>query len=82
MTSDDEAKLQKGLLHSRLSCLSGDAAVGEVLACNKEVRNAIDRYAVAVKKDGMIIGHLPRKVLDVCSLSGSLGCRDLRRVIL
>ena len=45
--------------------------VGEILACEQEPRNAIDRCAVAVKKDGTIIGHLhvPRKV------SGpSLGC--------
>ena len=50
------------MLHSRLSCLSQeiwDATVGRVLACDKELRNAIGRYAVAVKKDGMVIGHLP-----------------------
>ena len=45
-----------------------EAAVGEVLACEREPRNATDRYAVAVKKDGTIIGHLPRKVSRVCSL--------------
>jgi len=27
-----------------------------------------DRYAVAVKKDEMIIGQLPRKISHVCSL--------------
>ena len=45
-----------------------EAAVGEILVCEREPRNAADRYAVAVKKDGMIIGHLPRKVSRVCSL--------------
>ena len=38
-------------------------AVGEALVCEKEPKNASDRYAVAVKKEGTIIGHLPRKVL-------------------
>lgn len=45
-----------------------EAAVGEVLTCETESGNAKDRYAVAVEKDGMIIGHLPRKVLRVGSL--------------
>ena len=45
-----------------------EAAVGEVLACEREPRNAEDKYAVAVKKDGTIVGHLPRKVSRVCSL--------------
>ena len=30
--------------------------------------NASDRYAVAVKREGTIIGHLSRKVSRVCSL--------------
>ena len=45
-----------------------EAVVGEILACEREPKNAADRYAVAVKKDGTIIGHLPRKVSGVCSL--------------
>ena len=36
------------------------AVVGETLACEREPRNIHDRYAVAVKKDGNTIGHLPR----------------------
>ena len=54
------------------------AAVGEVLVCEREQRNAADRYAVAVKKDGTVIGHLPRKVSRVCSLflrrGGTIRC--------
>ncbi len=54
------------------------AAVGEVLACEREPRNTTDRYAVAVKKDGTVIGHLPRKVSRVCSLflrrGGTIQC--------
>ena len=38
------------------------AAVGEVLDCEREPEHAKDRYAVAVKKDVTVIGHL------LCSL--------------
>ena len=51
-------------------------AVGEILACKREPRNAADRYAVAVKKDGVTIGHLPRKVSGL-----SLDCRYCKRAI-
>ena len=34
------------------------AAVGEVLACVREPRNATDRYVVAVKKDGRVIADM------------------------
>ena len=44
------------------------AAVGEVLACEQEPRNRVDRHAVAVKKGVTVIGHLPRKMSRVCSL--------------
>ena len=42
--------------------------VGESLVCERDPENASDRYAVAVKKEGTIIGHLPRKVSRVRSL--------------
>lgn len=45
-----------------------EAGVGEVLTCEREPDNASDRYAVAVKKEGTIVGHLPRKLTRVCSL--------------
>lgn len=54
------------------------AAVGEVLSCCREPTNLRDRYAVAVEKDDIIIGHLPRKVSRVCSIfmrrGGSIVC--------
>ena len=37
------------------------AAEGEVLECERETGNAKDRYAVAVKKDATVIGHLPKR---------------------
>ncbi len=45
----------------------------------RESTDGRDRYAVAVIKDGVAIGHLPRKVLRVCSLflrrGGTIHCR-------
>ena len=41
------------------------ATVGEALVCEREPS---DRYAVAVKNEGTIIEHLPRKLSRVCSL--------------
>ncbi len=49
------------------------ASIGEVLMCEREPHNALDRYAVAVKKTGTIIGHLPRKLSRVCSLFATRG---------
>ena len=50
----------------RNSCVHGqhiyknvwDAIIGEELQCERELVNESDRYAVAVRKDGTIIGHL------------------------
>ena len=32
---------------------------GEVFICEREPNNASDRYAIAVKRKGTIVGHLP-----------------------
>ena len=50
------------------SCICGyhiykdiwSSTVGEHLICERETLNLTDRYAVAVLKDDVIIGHLPR----------------------
>ncbi len=44
------------------------SSVGEVLNCGREPTNDKDRYAVAVVKDGTIVGHLPKRISLVCSL--------------
>ena len=36
----------------------GKAVVGEALVCKREPENTSDRYAVTVKKEGTITGHL------------------------
>lgn len=45
-----------------------EAAIGEELLCERETRNTKDRYAVAVKKDGTVVGHVPRKISHLCSI--------------
>lgn len=56
-----------------------EAAVGEVLICEREPDNDSDRYAVAVKKEGTIVGHLPQRMPRVCSLflrrGGTIACK-------
>ena len=79
------ARIMEELL--RLSCVRGyhvyqdvwDAAIGEILTCEREPSNSQDRYAVAVKKEGSsIVGHLPKNVSRVCSLflrrGGTIEC--------
>ena len=54
------------------------AAMGEQIGCIREPLNVMDRYAVALKKDGAVIGHLPKKILRICSLfitsGGTIEC--------
>ena len=45
-----------------------DVIMGETLECTRAPLNEHDRYLVAVKKDGFIIGQLPRKISRICLL--------------
>ena len=55
-----------------------EAALGERIGCVREPFNANDRYAVALKKDSAVIGHLPQKTSPICSLfirrGGTIEC--------
>ena len=57
-----------------------EAAVGETFECAMEPGNA---FAVAIEKDGIVIGHLPRKVSRVSALflkrGGTINCTETRR---
>ena len=44
------------------------AVEGETLQCTREQGNSKDCYAVAVKKDGVIVGHIPIKTSRVTFL--------------
>ena len=52
--------------------------LGEVLMCEVENGNTSNTYAVAIKKGGEIIGHVPRTISTACNLflelGGSLRC--------
>ena len=55
------------------------ASVGEHLPCRREnYYNLADRFAVAVMKGGTVVGHIPRKISNVCSIfirkGGSIYC--------
>ena len=60
----------------RVCCICGyhlhqeawEAAVGEELDCEREPNSAHDGYAVAVKRRGVVIDHLPRKLSRLCLL--------------
>ena len=59
--------VRKRLLYSRLPRMQRDV-VGSYGRGAGELENSCDRYAVAVKRSGVVIGHLPRKLSRVCSL--------------
>ena len=45
------------------------AVFGEELYTEREIGNVVDCYAVAVKKDsGETVGHLPKKISQMCSM--------------
>ena len=54
------------------------AVNNEILTCERDSHNPRDRYAVAVMKNGTVVGHLPRKESRVCSLfmrrGGNINC--------
>ena len=45
-----------------------EVLIGEVLSCVREAGNRHDPYAIAVKKDKLVIGHLPCKISCICSI--------------
>lgn len=44
------------------------AVIGEVLECRREPLNVIDPFAVAVVNEDTTVGHVPRRILLICSL--------------
>ena len=56
-----------------------DAVVGDELQCIRETSNRHDPFAVAVVKNMIVVGHVPRKLSAMCSLflrrNGCIMCR-------
>ena len=54
----------------RESCIRGnhiykeiwDPTIGEVVQCEREPRNSVDQYSVAITKRGVVVGHFPRRI--------------------
>ena len=44
------------------------ARVGEQLTCDREPGNCRDTFAVAIKKNDITVGHVPRSILPVYSV--------------
>ena len=45
-----------------------EPSLRDQLHCQKEKTNDKDRYAIAVVDDGVVVGHLPKKISLVCAL--------------
>ena len=39
-----------------------EAAIGEEIQCERKKKNTKDPYAVAVVRENVAVGHLPRKI--------------------
>ena len=55
------------------------AVVGDQLSCAREPGNCRDTFAVAIIKEGVTVGHVPRNISPVCSIflrrGGMIFCR-------
>ena len=54
------------------------APLGEVLFCQRETDNRHDLFAVAIVKEGEVVGHVRREISSSCSLfllSGTITCK-------
>ena len=51
---------------------------GEELVCQREIGNLRDLFAVSVCKGATIVGHVPRRILAICSTYVSLAGRQHR----
>ena len=54
-----------------------EAAVGQVLPCQRERGNVHDPYAVAIVDKGVVVGHVPRAISSVEGGPSGFGSDDL-----
>ena len=58
------------------------------LACEREVGNQSNAFTVAMKKDSVTVGHIPRAILPICSIfydevgQSSAGLLELDNILL
>ena len=41
------------------------AVYDEELPCEREAGNRVDAFAMAIMKDGMVVGHIPKKISSI-----------------
>ena len=53
--------------------------VGDQVCCARQPGNCQDTFAVAIIKDDVTVGHIPRSILPICSIfiqrGGMIVCR-------
>ena len=54
--------------------------IGEELNCEVEPNNKFDKYAVCVKNDSHIVGHMPREISRICTFFLKRGGRIIARI--
>ena len=59
-------RLSEATIYPRI--FSWVAVDGEILKCERETSNRHDPFAVAIRKDGIMVGHVPQKISTICSL--------------
>ena len=45
-----------------------EPTIGEVLSCERDIRNSHDTFAVAIKNSSEVVGHIPRFLSSICSI--------------
>ena len=57
------------------------SVIGEDLLCEREPFNSVDRYAVAVLKDDIVVGHIPKNISRIRSMflarGGAITCTPI-----
>ena len=55
-----------------------NSTIGEFLYCERDRDNTSDKYCLTVKKSDIVVGHLPHKISQMCSLflgrGGNIQC--------
>ena len=83
-TFENHVRVHHRQHQSRISCLqvSGTPEIGEELSTVWETSNTHDRFAVAIRKGTLTIGHVPAEISKVCCFfffflrrGGTIKCR-------
>ena len=68
MTSREEYELESAVRSFHVYKPTWTPVIGEELTAEREPGNSEDRFAVALKKGGATVGHVPREISKLCWL--------------